>query len=457
MMSKISFEIDKKNLIQGMLLVGVGIIAPCIIHVKNFKIYQLLYASIENSDKGALIIAAFKLVILNSLRALPNYMATFIMIEGIKIYVGERRIKWLSGFLGVVIIPTVYMLIRVINQIKYHLGAPAFMIIILIIFIEKLDLKRVGLFKKSFIIILLLLGVQWMDIIPGLSRFGFGRGEISKDVKNIATFIDGRDALTFAAIAFFVIFTMNALLIYKILKDENELIDAIEENKRVEKELAETRLQALEARTSQEIQNLVHDLKTPLMSIQTLVSVMELMINNQQIQRYLSKINISVDKLNAMISEILYENNKSIICIEELFEIVLAQLSTHKHVDKIKFINECPHKKLLANKIRLSRAIINSINNSFDAIDKEHGNIYLKVKGEKDRIIIDIEDDGIGIDKEVIENIWDRGFSTKISSGIGLKFMQDVINNHQGDITISSEVNKGTQLTISLPEVTYDE
>ncbi len=457
MMNNIAVKVDKKNLLLGILLVLLGIMAPWIINIKNFKIYDLLYSSIENSDKGALIIAAFKLVILNSLRALPNYLAVFIIAESIEISVSGKAIKWLSGVLGVVIIPIAYILIRLLYQIKYHLGMPAYIVIISIIFIEKLGFTTIGLFKKSLIMILLLLGVQWMDIIPELSRFGFGRGEISSDVKMVAALIDGSDALTFSAIIFFLIFTMNAILIYKILKDQDDLIIAAEENKRVEKELSETRLNALEARTSQEIQNLVHDLKSPLTSIQALVSVSELMINDEKIKGYLSKISNSVDQLNVMISEILYEDKKSVISVEALFELIFSQISSYRHADKIKYINECPDKLLLVNKIRLSRAIINSIDNSFDAIDEENGKIYLKITNEKSNVIIEIEDNGVGIDNNSIKKVWERGFSTKFSSGIGLKFMQSVINNHNGEITINSKVNEGTQITISLPEVIYNE
>lgn len=457
MIGRISIQVEKKKLLFSILFIFTGILAPSLINAKQLNIYELIYKSIENYDNGRLIIAAFKLVILNCIRALPNYIGVFILVESIKVSYDGKVKDYFGGLVAILIIPFIYKIIYLIYNINYDLGVPAVIVICSIIYLEKLNISTISSLRKSFIVVLLLLGVQWMDIIPQLSEFGFGRGEISSDVKMAAAFIDGSDALTFAAVTFFMIFTMNAFFIYKILKDQHDLIVATEVNKRVEKELAETRLKAIEARTSQEIQNLVHDLKSPLTSIQALVSVSELMVDNEKIKVYLSKISISVDKLNAMISEILYENKKSIISIDELFELILSQLSTNKDVDKIKFINECPNKKLLANKTRLSRAIINSINNSLDAIDKDYGNIYLNVTAKDSKIIICIEDNGVGIKKEVIEKIWERGFSTKSSSGIGLKFMQNVINNHNGEIAISSEVNEGTKLTITLPEVIYDE
>ena len=457
MNSGFSIQIKRKNLLFGIFLVVIGILSPSMINVKNFEIYNLLHKSIEYSDNGILIIAAFKLVMLNSIRALPHYLGTFIIAESINVKM-KKVIEVCTDEIAVTsIIPSVYKIIYLIYGISYDLGVPAFMTICSIIYLEKLNFSTISLPKKSIIIILLLLGVQWMDIIPALSRFGFGRGEISKDIKLIASFINGSEVLTFAAIIFFCIFILNAFLISKILNDEHKLMVAAEINKRVERELVETRFKALEARNFQEMKSLVHDLKTPLTSVQGLASIAELMEKDERIKGYIGKIIDSIDILNKMISEILYEDKKSVITTEELFQSILSQISTYEYVEKIIYNNDVPQKFILGNKIRLSRAIINIIDNAYSAIDKVTGSVSVYVKYEDSYVIITIEDNGIGIEQDLIDKIWDEGFSTKNSTGLGLKFIRNIIENHQGSIEISSILNKGTIVKVILPEVIKDE
>lgn len=458
MIGRISIQVEKKKLLFSILFILTGILAPSLINAEKLNIYDLICKSIENYDNGRLIIAAFKLVILNCIRALPNYIGVFILVESIKVSYDGKVIDYFGGLVAILIIPFIYKIVYLIYNINYDLGVPAFIVICSIIYLEKLNISTISLPKKSFIVVLLLLGVQWMDIIPELSRFGFGGGDISKDIKLTAEFIDGSEVLTFSAIIFFIIFMLNAFLISKILIDEHKLIVAAEINNKVERELAQTRLKAIEARTFKEMQNLVHDLKTPLTSMQALAGVIELMGVDEKVKTYVGKITDSIDSLNKMISEILYENKKSPVTTEELFEYILTQISTYRYANKIIYNNEIPNKTVSVNKIRFSRAMINLIDNSFNAINEYNGNIYLRIKYEKPYITIIINDNGIGIEQNVIDKIWNEGFSTRDSTGLGLRFIKSVIENHNGHIEISSIVGKGTKVKVLLMEVeAYEE
>lgn len=457
MINRFSYRIDKNRLLIGMLLVFIGILSPYLINVKNIGIYDTLFLCLDTSNPVFLIYATFKLVILNCLRALPNYLSVFMIAEAIEIQYEKKTISWLSALLGLFIIPIAYFIIGMLFEVKYHLGAPAFILIISIVLIEKNGFMTIGIFKKSLIMILLLLGVQWLDIMPLLTKHGFGSGEMSMEIKRVAEFLNSSDTLTLVSFVFFVIFIIFTYLIFKLLKDQNELMLAVEENKRVEKELAEIRMQTLEARTSQEIQSLVHDLKTPLTSIQALVSVSEMMVVDDKIGCYLSKINKSVDQLSLMISEILFEDKKRPITTDELFEDIFSHISTSTYADKIIFSNNCSNRLLSVNKIRFSRAIINTLNNSFDAIDPERGVIEIKILEGDCSIGIIVSDNGIGIKEKDVDRVWQKGFSTKRSSGIGLQFVKNVIENHDGNIKIKSKYNVGTIITIFMPEVIRNE
>lgn len=453
MIKNLTIEFNKKNIVIGILLIIMGIAAPIFINVKNFNVYEFLINSVRNNDKSLLIIAAFRLVILNSFRGLPHYLGAFLIAESTEFMIKDKKIPYVKGLITVIIIPMVYSAINSIHNIRYDLGVPAFTVIVAIVYLEVLNYSTVSFLKKSSVIVLLLMGVQWMDIIPELSHFKFGRGETSQDIKVIASFIGASDVLTMTAIMFFIIFTVNALLVMKLISDEHKIILATEENKRVEKELGEAKIKALEARNYIELKNLVHDLKTPLTSMQALVSVIELMEKDKKILLYLERIESSIDKLSQMISEILYEDKKNLINTEELFNFILSHISPLPYALKVNYCNSAKESIVLVNKIRVSRAIINALDNAYNAIDKDSGNININVYRDNSKIYIEVKDDGIGIEEEITSKVCERGFSTKNSTGLGLSFIESVINNHDGKIEIWSERSIGTCLKIILPEV----
>ena len=91
-----------------------------------------------------------------------------------------------------------------------------------------------------------------------------------------------------------------------------------------------------------------------------------------------------------------------------------------------------------------------------DAIDN-NGSVNITVKMSGKQIVIIIEDDGIGIDEDSIDRIWEAGFSTKNSTGLGLGFVEGVINNHGGLLELISVKGKGTKLIITLQEADQSE
>ena len=77
-------------------------------------------------------------------------------------------------------------------------------------------------------------------------------------------------------------------------------------------------------------------------------------------------------------------------------------------------------------------------------------NIYTAKAGE--RIIVEVKDNGMGIAPEFSERIFDPFFSTKSGgTGLGLTYVQQIINEHQGDIKVESRSGSGTTFIISLP------
>lgn len=101
----------------------------------------------------------------------------------------------------------------------------------------------------------------------------------------------------------------------------------------------------------------------------------------------------------------------------------------------------------------LSRVLSNIVNNSIDATrGRSEGNICVKVSKSNNKILIAIDDNGIGIKPETLHKIRSIGGSDKIGGhGLGLNHAKEVILKAQGTFDIQSIVNKGTVVTVELP------
>jgi signal transduction histidine kinase len=111
-------------------------------------------------------------------------------------------------------------------------------------------------------------------------------------------------------------------------------------------------------------------------------------------------------------------------------------------------------KKLPMVKIDISQfnlAISNLLINSIQAVS-ERGKIQLYTRASKKNVFIVIKDNGVGISKESLPKIFDFMFSTKpMGSGLGLSIAKKIISDHHGEITVKSEVNKGSIFKIQIP------
>lgn len=112
------------------------------------------------------------------------------------------------------------------------------------------------------------------------------------------------------------------------------------------------------------------------------------------------------------------------------------------------------HPQILADVTRLSDAIFQIIRNAFEA---EAENVVLTVTNERLYNVIYIKDDGKGIERKELKNIFEP-FNTKKSTstnwGLGLYFARNIIRNHYGRVRVKSKLGEGTEFIIMLPKFT---
>ena len=108
----------------------------------------------------------------------------------------------------------------------------------------------------------------------------------------------------------------------------------------------------------------------------------------------------------------------------------------------------------------LSKTLMSMLGNAVYAIVKKalretfEPTITLRVTQNEQAVIITIRDNGVGIEETIIDKIFDPFFTTKTTgeaSGVGLYLSREIIQNHGGDITVTSEKDKYTEFIITLP------
>lgn len=106
-----------------------------------------------------------------------------------------------------------------------------------------------------------------------------------------------------------------------------------------------------------------------------------------------------------------------------------------------------------ADENQIQQVVINLINNSIDAL-KNVNSPKIKIEAYKnstERTVIEIIDNGKGIEKDLLENIFIPFYSTKVEgSGIGLSLSKQIINQHRGAIIVSSEPFVETKFSLLL-------
>ncbi|MBQ3640390.1 GHKL domain-containing protein [bacterium] len=104
---------------------------------------------------------------------------------------------------------------------------------------------------------------------------------------------------------------------------------------------------------------------------------------------------------------------------------------------------------------QLNQVFMNILDNAIGAI-KDTGDIYIRIKTDETmtKLIIEIEDNGEGMDEETASKVFDPFFTTKPvgqGTGLGMSITHKIIKSHQGDIKVESKKGVGTKFTITLP------
>jgi len=109
--------------------------------------------------------------------------------------------------------------------------------------------------------------------------------------------------------------------------------------------------------------------------------------------------------------------------------------------------------KTLLDKNQIEQVMINLLLNGLHAVE-EHGRITVRsaMDSQNNKITVEIADNGCGISAENVKKIFEPFYTTHAAgTGLGLSVSYGIIENHEGDIQVFSELGKGTRFTIEFP------
>lgn len=214
-----------------------------------------------------------------------------------------------------------------------------------------------------------------------------------------------------------------------------------------------------------------HELRTPLTSIKGYAAILmtgKLGVIPDKVKERLEKINSHSDNLIKLINNLLdiariesgqaemkFTQSELPPMVEIIHDLLTPQLKEKNITFISQFEDNLPRVTMDTNQIE--RVFINLIGNAIK-FTPEKGTIAVKIKADSKEATVSINDTGIGIKKEDVINLFNEFYRVENAinqnvkgSGLGLSLVKKIIEAHNGEIGLTSEVNKGTTFHFTIP------
>jgi two-component system NtrC family sensor kinase len=215
------------------------------------------------------------------------------------------------------------------------------------------------------------------------------------------------------------------------------------------------------------VQTISHDLRSPLTAILGYVELINRVgeVNKQQ-QEFINRVRISVRNIAELINNLLelgrieagFDTRKEFvpmgIIMQYAIDSLYNQIDELSHELTVDISKDVPN--AYGDPVRL-RQVVDVLLNNAVRYTVSPGHISLRLHAEKDQLILQVEDDGLGIplqDQPYIFEKFFRGSNVPDSvngSGLGLAIVKSIVENHQGRVWVDSTVGVGSCFTVMLP------
>ena len=271
-------------------------------------------------------------------------------------------------------------------------------------------------------------------------------------------------------------FNINKAPLYDNNNDLIGIVGAMNDiTKRVEYEnkLRETRkeLEALNDQKNKFFSIIAHDLRSPFTS---LLGFSDFLIDDfdelseAEKKDFLGQINTTIKNVLELVNNLLDWSRIQFNKIEffqaeiPLHDIIISAFQSLKMSalnKKIELKSDCPDGlKIFADENMIETVIRNLVNNSIKFTGR-NGVVEVRAKERKEDVLIEIIDNGMGMKKDIADNLFKLGLKISTAgtadekgTGLGLLVCKEFVEMHKSTLTVNSELNKGTVISFALPK-----
>ena len=271
-------------------------------------------------------------------------------------------------------------------------------------------------------------------------------GQGNRDIKMLLIYIN----IFFIMIIICSVSVYYAVMVKRLLKSKEEIETKNDDLLIVNKEL------------DRFVYSASHDLRSPINSLKGLVDILKTEENPEDIQTYLNLMETVLNNQDQFIKDIIdYSRNKRIkdtfekVSLIHIVNDAIEQLQYIQEVKKITIEKQLLVDKTYSDKLRLRIIINNLLSNAIKYTDFEKEKPFISIKTFRsgELLVIEIEDNGIGISEKNQSRIYDMFFVTDKNkgTGLGLYIVKESLDNLKGTIAVESKINIGSKFIVTIP------
>jgi signal transduction histidine kinase len=245
----------------------------------------------------------------------------------------------------------------------------------------------------------------------------------------------------------------------KNIQYQKELETKIDELRKMDAEVRELKSMEKFTATGRVARTIAHEVRNPLTNISLAAEqLQEMAIQNSESSMLLDMISRNGIRINQLISDLLnatkvIELNIKKVSINKILDKALDMAADRLDLSQVKveknYAADICDVALDEEKIKI--AFLNIIVNAIEAMEKNKGILTLRTKSAGDQCIIEIEDNGAGMDEDTLQKLFEPYFTNKSKgNGLGLTNCQNIIMSHRGKISVQSKVGKGSLFVVTL-------
>ena len=229
-------------------------------------------------------------------------------------------------------------------------------------------------------------------------------------------------------------------------------------------------LKKSEEMRKQFVANVSHELRTPITSIR---SYAETLMDSEDLpketeQQFLGVILKESDRMTNIVADLLtlskfdagsyefhFERFSFERSLQDIYSAMLLEAQKHGHDFTLEIVSPLP--EIVGDKPRLEQVLINMVTNALK-YTPDGGKITLSAGVTGKNVFASVRDNGIGIPADDVDKVFDRFYRVDKArsresggTGLGLSIAKEIVARHSGELTLESELGKGTVITMTLP------